>query len=208
MVHQFTGFVLISVPRGFSCPGRPDLSSECCKVSRGKPVRGRGTTRPGRKVLKWNPALGGLVCCPLLGRWRCWGGPRAGVQPVPVSPSALCGHLGAWMIRSPIFTEIRPEMCVEHWWPQLGDSLLWDLWAVASWSPHVLLSVFHPVPSTFSSLWLIICATRFCMCCSSPTVCDSWSFLVWGHNCCDETLFLIPKASMVLWAVEESQWFS
>lgn len=43
--------------------------------------------------------------------------------------------------------------------------------AVASWSPCVLLSIFHPIPSTFSSLWLIIFATHFWMWCS-PTVCD------------------------------------
>jgi len=29
-----------------------------------KPVRGRGAAKPRRKVFKWGPSLGGLVCCP------------------------------------------------------------------------------------------------------------------------------------------------
>lgn len=175
MVHQFTGFVLISVPPGFSCPSNPDLSSECCKVSRAKPVRGRGTAEPGGKVLKCSSALDGLVCCPPI---RGSGGAEA---PCWGSGSACVSISCLWTFRN-----LNDQESHFHWiwaWnvlcgarvPSVGGFLaLGPAVAVASWSPHVLLSVFHPVPSTFSSLWLIIFATHFCMCCSFPTVRDSW----------------------------------
>lgn len=54
------------------------------------------------------------------------------------------------MIRSPVFTEIRPEVCcVEHWCPQLEDSLLWDLlWQLPAGLPMFfsLSSIQFPAP--------------------------------------------------------------
>lgn len=89
MVRQFTGFVLISAPPGFNCPN-PDWSSECCKVSRAKPVRGRGAAEPGRKVLKWSPARGGFVCSPQVqGGGGAEEGPMLGSACACVSISSL-----------------------------------------------------------------------------------------------------------------------
>lgn len=57
-------------------------------------MRGGGIAEPGRKVPKWSPALGGLVCCsPILRGGGAEEGPTAGV--LPVSPSAVCERLGA-----------------------------------------------------------------------------------------------------------------
>lgn len=179
MVHQLTGFVLISAPLGFGCPSNPDLSSECWKVSREKPVRGGGIAEPGRKVPKWSPALGGLVCCSPVLRWRCWGGSHSW------GPASACVSISClWTFRS-----LNSQESHFHWnwaWnvvcgalvPSVGGFLaLGSAVALARQSPRVLLllSVFHSVPSTVSSLSLIIFATHFCMCCcSSPTIYDSW----------------------------------
>lgn len=169
MVHQFTGFVLLSVSHDFSCPGSPDLSSECCKVSRGKPVRGKGREEGAEME-----SSAGWACLP----FPCWGGGGAEEGPMPGFSRCLCLHQLSVDIKEPEWSGVPYSL-------KLGLKCVWSTGAL-SWgipcsgsccgsrSPIFFSLSSTQFPAPFPPSGSSFFATRFCVCCSSPALCDPW----------------------------------